>query len=185
MVFLFLNSGSGRQIHSVTAFWGYCKLSLHAPCRRLAPRRYKEERPVSSVHFSQIHWAVKTPKTETKRGHTRSVLDSLHMERNIKSREEVVSPPKQILRQYLSQVPCPNPPHGMVPPMVGGNSGSPPRTAPFPPIDHIHSSIPCGHQAMTSSTNHTPLNCRTDLLGLRCGWSELTFLVQNCQELNS
>lgn len=25
----------------------------------------------------------------------------------------------------------------------------------------------------------------TNLLGLGCGWSELTFLIQSCQELNS
>lgn len=43
------------------------------------------------------------------------------------------------------------------------------RSIPFP-ASCICSLVLCGHQAIISSTGCTPLNCRTNLLGLRRGW---------------
>lgn len=92
---------------------------------------------------------------------------------------------KRILLRY-QRMPCPLFPSPSLPgaPCVGEGPGIPPCIALFP-ASRTHSPVPCSQETTSSNTSRTPLTCKTNLLGLRGGWSELTFPVQSCQELNS
>lgn len=113
------------------------------------------------------------------RGDAKRILNCLHTERNIRSREEVLSS-KEILLPCQPHVPCPLSLSSSLP---GASWAGWQFWEPM-----LDGSISCLLDSLLWSPAlpvTLPSVVGTNSLGLRCGWSELIFLLQSCQELNS